>query len=183
SPSRASAAQSSRPVTVAVTMAAQERNATALGWLRAAEPSRQPMALQSRLREVYNEGTQKVLSGDRSGGRRARLRFGESTLGSGVVEALTEVRGIRGVVRSPRATRRRSSGDRPCDRQGAGQSLCLARHYGQVEPQTLRVSPRHRPEPLDLPARAARGGAARLPCHRSDVPNRWGAGESVPDYP
>src|SRR6266571_1721891 len=49
-----------------------------------------------------------------------------------------------------------------------------------LEPQALRVPARHRPESLDLPARPARSGPTWLSRHRSHVPDRRRAGESVP---
>jgi len=82
-----------------------------------------------------------------------------------------------------RPTRRGAPDNRPrIDR-------ALDNHYvwldttGPDEPQALRVPARHGPETLDFPARPARGGAARLPRHRPDVPHCRGAGESVPDHP
>src|SRR5438552_18883728 len=73
--------------------------------------------------------------------------------------------------------------DRPRDRPRARRSLRVDRHDRALEPQALRVPARHRPESLDLPARTARSGPTWLSPHRSHVPDRRRARESVPDDP
>src|SRR5205823_2073629 len=69
--------------------------------------------------------------------------------------ALTCVRGRRNAGATARPARRGAPGDRPGDRPRARRSLRVARHDGALEPQALRFSARHGPEPLDLPAGAA----------------------------